>query len=228
MSLFSRKKDPQLAAFERDAVGHMDGLYANALRLTRTPADAEDLVQETYLRAYRFYERFEQGSNLRAWLFRIQFNTFVNRYRRQTKHHAILQEMADSPGVRGVMSRSSMRALSDPETAMLRPIVGREIGAALERLPEDQRVVVVLADIEEFSYREIAEIVGCPIGTVMSRLHRARRGLQSHLLEHAREYGLIPDSADATDPDSAAAQDGVGDPVSLDSYRSSRSTRGGL
>jgi len=226
MAIFSPKKDPQLIAFERDALGHLDALYANALRLTRNPHDAEDLLQETYLRAYRFHDRFEAGSNLRAWLFRIQFNTFVNRYRRQNKHKAILAEMGEAPDVRGVMSRSAMRALSDPESAMLRPLIGKEIERALDQLPEDQRVVVLLADVEEFSYREIAEIVGCPIGTVMSRLHRARRALQVELADHARQLGLI--SADVDDADDAddAGQDAEGaEPVSLSAYRAGRGGR---
>lgn len=219
MAFFSRKKDPKLTPFERDALTHFDALYANALRLTRSQPDAEDLVQETYLRAYRFHERFDEGSNLRAWLFRIQFNTFVNRYRRQNKHQAILQEMGEAPDVRGVMSRSAMRALSDPETTMLRPLVGKEIGRAVEALPEDQRVVVLLADVEEFSYREIAEIVGCPIGTVMSRLHRGRRALQVQLAGHARQLGLLEDEPDAE------ALDNDAPPVSLQAYRSSRGGR---
>lgn len=232
MRLFSRRKpDPELVAFEREALTHMDALYANALRLTKAPHDAEDLVQETFLRAHRFHDRFEQGSNLRAWLFRIQFNTFVNRYRRATKQQRILQEMGQSPDVRGVMSRSAMRALGDPDTGMLQPLVAREIGAALDALPEDQRTVVVLADVEEFSYREIAEIVGCPIGTVMSRLHRARRALQVHLLDQARLLGIVPPAADeapqveSVDETGAAPEqreDGRG-PVSLADYRRGRS-----
>lgn len=231
--LSSRKRDPDLVAFEREALEHMDALYANALRLTKSRQDAEDLVQETYLRAYRFHDRFEQGSNLRAWLFRIQFNTFVNRYRRATKQQAILQEMGKSPDVRGVMSRASMRALGDPDSGMLRPLLAREIATALDALPEDQRAVVLLADVEEFSYREIAEIVGCPIGTVMSRLHRGRRALQSQLLDHARMLGIVPaaDDADAAHADggSASAGDAASEatdgPVSLETYRKGRSAR---
>ena len=174
MAWLSKTKDPELAAFEKEAIQYLDNLYANALRLTHNPADAEDLVQETFLKAYRFRARFEQGSNLRAWLFRIQYNAFVNRYRRRTKRREIYDELSAGPVSELSVSSEAVSALSDPDSNALRPLLAAELEVALDTLPEDQRSVVLLADVEEFSYREIAEIVGCPIGTVMSRLHRAR------------------------------------------------------
>ena len=190
MPLFRRRKSPARERFEQEALPHMDVLYANALRLTRSQADAEDLVQETLLKAYRFYDRFEQGSNMKAWLLRIQYNTFVNRYRRVTKEAAIKESMGQSPSGEGVIGRAALAALTDPVSNALRPMVAKEIEAALETLPEEHRTVVLLADVEELSYKEIAEVLGCPIGTVMSRLHRARKTLRKHLLEQAAAHGI--------------------------------------
>ena len=221
MAWFRRNKDPQLVAFEKDATQYLDNLYANALRLTHNAADAEDLVQETFLKAYRFRERFEDGSNLRAWLFRIQYNAFVNRYRRKTKRREIYDELSQGPVAETSMSRSAVAALSDPDANALRPMLSGEIEAALSCLPEDQRTVVVLADVEEFSYREIAEIVGCPIGTVMSRLHRARAALRQRLEAQAQAMGIIPQPSKVDLQSSAQEVNQVDVPaaVDLDTYR---------
>ena len=183
MRLFPAKRDPLRDEFDTEVLPHMDALYANALRLTHSRPDAEDLVQETVLRSFRFFERFERGTNVKAWLLRIQYNTFVNRYRRTSKEREIKDSMAVEPSGEEVVSREALRALTDPTGNALRPLLAREIELALEALPEDHRMVVVLADIEELSYKEIAEVLGCPIGTVMSRLHRARRALRSRLLD---------------------------------------------
>ena len=215
MAWLSKTKDPELAAFEKEAIQYLDNLYANALRLTHNPADAEDLVQETFLKAYRFRARFEQGSNLRAWLFRIQYNAFVNRYRRRTKRREIYDELSAGPVSELSVSSEAVSALSDPDSNALRPLLAAELEVALDTLPEDQRSVVLLADVEEFSYREIAEIVGCPIGTVMSRLHRARAALKERLLDQARAMGIVGASADSGDEPAA--------PVRLDAYRRTRS-----
>jgi RNA polymerase sigma-70 factor (ECF subfamily) len=216
VSLFRRKPDPLRAEFESDAMTHLDALYGNAMRLTRSPADAEDLVQETFLKAYRFYDRFERGTNMRAWLFRIQYNTFVNHYRRSVRAQAASDTLKRDPAGQQLVGRSALRALTDSDSVVLRPLVAREIGAALDSLPEEHRIVVVLADIEGFAYKEIAEVVGCPIGTVMSRLHRARRTLRGLLVDHARHLGLAQD-------EQGEAEDGGVDPVSLDAYRRDRS-----
>lgn len=240
MAWFRPNTDPELASFEADAAQYLDALYANALRLTRNVSDAEDLVQETYVKAYRFRDRFEEGSNLRAWLFRIQYNTFVNRYRRHTKRREIYEELSQGPVGEAVVSRAGLAALADADANALRPMVAREIREALDGLPEDQRTVVLLADVEEFSYKEVAEIVGCPIGTVMSRLHRARKVLKERLAAQAQAMGIVPTPSASNDGagGSGAAGGGSGQedegqgpyspqaaPVSLAAYREQRSGR---
>lgn len=216
MGLFSFKRDPMREEFEAEVLPHTDALYANALRLTHSRPDAEDLVQETVLRSFRFFDRFERGTNVKAWLLRIQYNTFVNRYRRSTKEREIKDVMTVEPSGEDVVSRDALRALTDPTGNALRPLLAREIEAALETLPEDHRMVVVLADIEELSYKEIAEVLGCPIGTVMSRLHRARRTLRTRLLDQVEN----PANADQTAPAEA-------EPAQAVSLAAFRNRRGG-
>jgi RNA polymerase sigma-70 factor (ECF subfamily) len=225
MSWLSGRRDPAREEFDAAVLPHLDVLYANGLRLTRTHADAEDLVQETVLRAFRFFDRFEHGTNVKAWLLRIQYNTFVNRYRRSTKEREIKDSMAHEPTGEEVVSREALRSLTDPTGTALRPLIAREIEAALATLPDDHRMVVVLADIEELSYKEIAEVLGCPIGTVMSRLHRARRALRSQLLEHARPGITSETSQTKAEPESAAAEQDTGTAVSLAAYRRERRAR---
>ena len=220
MSWWQQRRDPVREAFDAEVLPHLDTLYANALRLTRSPADAEDLAQETVLRAYRFHDRFEPGSNMKAWLLRIQYNAFVNRYRRVTRERAVEKDGPDSAAGADVMSRDALRALTDPTGTALRPMVLRELETALETLPDDQRMVVLLADVEELSYKEIAEVIGCPIGTVMSRLHRARRALRERLMEHA-ENELGPAARGATEK-SEASEPPAPQAVSLEAYRQGR------
>ena len=191
-----KKRAAERRLFESEARPHLDALYSMALRLTRSPVDAEDLVQDTLVRAYRFYDRFEAGTNFKAWVLRIQMNTFVNRYRRATRERQVFEGPMAAPVGEGVMSRASMRALTDPVGDAQRRLIAREINRAFEELSEDARAMVLLADVEELSYKEIAEIVGCPIGTVMSRLHRARKQLQTSLQQHAIQLGLIEDVED--------------------------------
>ncbi len=191
MGLFGNSKTPARKQFEADALQHMDALYGAALRLTRRPSDAEDLVQDTYVKAYRFYDKFEPGTNLKAWLFKILTNTFINRYRRATRERSTFDGIDAGPVGDGVMSRTAMRALTDPSSDFDRMLLAREIQNALDQLPDDYRLMVVLADLEELSYKEIAEIVGCPIGTVMSRLHRGRKLMQRQLLLQAAQLGII-------------------------------------
>ncbi len=209
------RRDPMREQFDAEVLPNLDVLYTNALRLTHAQADAEDLVQETVLRAFRFFDRFERGTNVKAWLLRIQYNTFVNRYRRSTKEREIKDSMSHEPSGEDVVSRDALRALTDPTGTALRPLVAREIDAALAALPEEHRLVVVLADVEELSYKEIAEVLGCPIGTVMSRLHRARRALRGHLLEYARPSA-------AAQPAPAEQEAGA---VSLEAYRREHKAR---
>jgi RNA polymerase sigma-70 factor (ECF subfamily) len=199
--------------FERDALAHLDALYATALRLTRSPADADDLVQDTFMKAHRFREHFEAGTNLKAWLFKILTNTFINKYRRTTREREVLDDAGQGPVGEGVMSHAAMRALVDPQGVALEPLVAAEIERALEQLPEDYRTMVLLADVEELSYKEIADVVGCPIGTVMSRLHRARKQLQQHLYEHAVRAGIV---------DEAALEGATEAPIALEAWRERR------
>ena len=205
----SRKIAAERKLFEEEARPHLDALYSTALRLTRSPVDAEDLVQDTLVRAYRFFDRFEAGTNFKAWLLRIQMNTFVNRYRRATRERQVFDGPMAAPVGEGVMSRATMRALTDPVGDAQRQLIAQEINRAFDALSEDARAMVLLADVEELSYKEIAEVMGCPIGTVMSRLHRARKQLQGSLQQHARQLGIIEDDDEE-----------VEDPVSLEAFRS--------
>lgn len=215
---FAKPENPLREQFEAAALPHLGALYANALHLTRSEADAEDLVQDTILKAYRFFDRFEQGTNIKAWLFRIQYNTFVNLYRRAGKQSAATDRGNWSSLAGDFVSEGALRALTEPEREAFRPLVAREIDSAFEDLSEEYRSVLLLADVEEYSYREIADIMGCPLGTVMSRLHRARRALRRALLERA--VGM--DAPDAGAGDAERTQGGSA-PVSLDDFRRQRS-----
>jgi RNA polymerase sigma-70 factor, ECF subfamily len=181
------------ARFTEQAMELMPSLYAAAMRMTRNPADAEDLVQETYLRAYRGFGGFEQGTNLKAWLYRILTNTYINSYRAKKRRpeQTELDEVEDlflyrklSGSARAALGRSA-------EEELFEAFTDDEVKAAVEALPEQFRMPVYLADVEGFSYKEIAEILEIPIGTVMSRLHRGRRGLQKRLWDFATTHRLV-------------------------------------
>jgi RNA polymerase sigma-70 factor, ECF subfamily len=177
--------------FERDALAHLPTLLAVSSRLTRNGTEAEDLVQDTLLKALKAREHFAQGSNMRAWLLRILTNTFINRYRRGGLERSVLDGPDADPLADGWIGASTMEAMRDPESRALRSLLEKEILAALDELPEEFRLAVVLSDVEELSYKEIADIMGCPIGTVMSRLHRGRRLLKGRLYQHARSLGIV-------------------------------------
>src|SRR5678815_4277292 len=179
---------PSADAFAREAVGHLDALYAVACKLTRNPSEAEDLVQDTMLKAMRAREQFHAGTNLKAWLFRILTNTFINKYRRGGLERSVLDGPDADPLADGWIGASTMEAMRDPESRAMRALLEKEIVAALDELPEEFRLAVVLSDVEELSYKEISEIMGCPIGTVMSRLHRGRRLLKGRLYQHCLLY----------------------------------------
>ncbi|MBI3585859.1 MAG: sigma-70 family RNA polymerase sigma factor [Ignavibacteriales bacterium] len=186
LSRTTRKKHNE---FEQEALPHMDVLYNFALRTTGNEDDARDLLQETYLKAYRFWEKYEKGTNIRAWLFRIMKNSYINRYRKETKE----PDKVDYDEIENFYN--SIRAEStdpnDLQQKLFGNLLGDEVAKALESLPEDFRTVVILSDIEGLTYEEIAEFVECPIGTVRSRLHRGRKLLQVTLYEYAKSQGMI-------------------------------------
>jgi RNA polymerase sigma-70 factor (ECF subfamily) len=171
---------------------HMPSLYSAALRMTRNPADAEDLVQETYLRAFRGFGGFTEGTNLKAWLYRILTNTFINRYRAKKRRpeETDFDDVEDFYLYRRLGGLEEARAHRSAEDELMDLFPEAEVKDAVESLPENFRLPVLLADVEGFSYKEIAEILDIPIGTVMSRLHRGRKALQKALYEFAAERGL--------------------------------------
>jgi RNA polymerase sigma-70 factor (ECF subfamily) len=186
------------ANFERDALQYSRQLYSAAMRMARNPADAEDLVQETFLKAYRAYNTFEEGTNLKAWLYRILTNTYINKYRRDNRRpsEVDLGDVEDLYLYRRIGSEESADAARTTEDRVLDGLVESEIKEAVEGLPENFRMPVLLADLEGFSYKEIAEILDVPIGTVMSRLHRGRKAMQKRLWEFASQRGLVPEGTE--------------------------------
>jgi RNA polymerase sigma-70 factor (ECF subfamily) len=200
-------------SFAEECVSHIDALYGVACRLTRNPTEAEDLVQDALVKAMRARHQFLVGTNLKAWLFRILTNTFINKYRRDGHEHALFDGPDADPLADGWVSASTMRQLRDPEQVALLPMVEGEVGRALDALPTEFKLAVILCDVEEFSYQEIADIMGCPIGSVMSRLHRGRKLLQRSLYEHALALGIVKGEAQVGGGSATAA------PADLAAYR---------
>jgi len=178
--------------FEAAAMPFVDALYNTAYRMTRNAEDAEDLVQEAYLKAYKYYDKFEEGTNFKAWLFKIMKNTFINNYRKKQQappqsDFADIEESFETQ----VSEEAGQKKIKNPEEELLQDVLDEDVQRAIDELPPDYRMVVLLADLENFSYKEIAEILDVPVGTVMSRLYRGRRLLEKVMLEYAREHGYI-------------------------------------
>jgi len=201
------------ATFADQAMDFMAPLYSAALRMTRNPADAEDLVQETYLKAYRGFGGFTEGTNLKAWLYRILTNTYINSYRAKKRRpdETELDEAEDLYLYRRLGGLEAVTAGRSAEDELMDFFTDQEVKDAIEALPEQFRMAVLLADVEGFSYKEIAEILEIPIGTVMSRLHRGRKALQKRLFAFASQRGLVPDGL--ADPNFPNSEPGVPAPA---------------
>lgn len=195
--------------FEALALAHLDPLYSAALRLTKNERDAEDLVQDTCMRAYRFFDKFERGTNMKAWLFKILTNTFINKYRRKVKERSVVEGSEREAVHERFVSRDNTDFAANPEQYLFDRLLSDDVLRAIDALPIDFRLVVILADLQEFSYKEIAEILECPVGTVMSRLFRGRKLLQKTLRDYAQGSGVLP--ADEAREEAT--------PVQLDEYR---------
>jgi RNA polymerase sigma-70 factor (ECF subfamily) len=202
------------ADFERQALVHTDALFGAAYRLTRNPRDAEDLVQDALLRAYRFWDSYQQDSNCKAWLLRIVTNTFINEYQRKKRSREVLDAAtAEQDATDGVLVHAEAGDKQSPERALLDRSVSDDVQKALDALPYDFRTAVVLCDVQGLSYKEIAEIMECPVGTVMSRLFRGRKLLASSLREFAKGEGYVRDEGTAKDDKKT---------VDLDQYRAQK------
>lgn len=203
------------ARYDRDVLPHVHALYGAAMRYTRSPDDANDLVQETLFKAWRSYDSFTEGTNCKAWLFRILTNTFINKYRRSHKERDIVEGAGQLGAEHELVHIPSKQRFLDPEGALADEALADEVQAALAALPVDFRTVVVLSDLEGFAYKEVADIAGIPVGTVMSRLFRGRRLLQEALFGYAVEQGVLHPTLDA-------GREGRSEPLSLDDYRKRR------
>ena len=191
MAELTREEVQKQEDFEEEIIPHLDAMYNFALRLTSDPSDAEDLVQDTIVKAFRFFSSYEKGTNAKAWLFRILKNSYINNYRKKSKKPS--QVDYDEVATFYETIRAERTDTSDLEDKMFRDLIDDDISNALDELPEDFRTVVLLCDVEGFTYEEIANMLDVPIGTIRSRLHRGRNLLKSQLMEYAKERGYQPD-----------------------------------
>ncbi|MFQ5452773.1 MAG: sigma-70 family RNA polymerase sigma factor [Candidatus Zixiibacteriota bacterium] len=193
MSDRTKEEQTKRKGFETEAIPHMDALYRTALRMTKNDNDAQDLVQETYVKAYRFWDKFELGSNCRAWLFRIMTNIFINEYRSKARSPmAVNVDDIDDNFLYGQLA--TVEGVKNPEVQLFNKIFDDDVKKAIENLPDDFRLVVVLSFLEGFSYQEIANIADLQLGTVKSRLHRGRKLLQKELFDYAIKNGYVKDA----------------------------------
>ena len=213
------------AEFERQALVHADALYGAAYRLTRNPRDAEDLVQDALLRAFRFWDSFEQDSNCKAWLLRIVTNTFINEYQRKKRSREVLDAAtAEQEATDGVLVHAEATIQKNPERTLLDRSVSDDVQRALEALPDDFRTAVVLCDVQGLSYKEIADIMQTPVGTVMSRLFRGRKLLAAALRDFALAEGYVRDTATSSETVKPQPKPAVA--IDLDAYRVERAAKG--
>jgi RNA polymerase sigma-70 factor (ECF subfamily) len=229
------------ADFERQALAHLDALFGAAYRLTRNARDAEDLVQDSLLRAYRFWDSFQQDSNCKAWLLRIVTNTFINEYQRRKRSREVLDAAnAEQQATDGVLVHSTATDKQAPDRLLMEHSVSDDVQRALEQLPDDFRTAVILCDMQGLSYKEIAEIMECPVGTVMSRLFRGRKLLAAALREFAVAEGYVKDTDAKSETKSqnqtiasrgsAAARntpEGSAQTIDLEKYRAAKVAREG-
>ena len=209
--------DDKRQDFERHALVHLDTLYGAAHRLTRNPRDAEDLVQDAVLRAYRFWDSFQRDSNCKAWMLRILTNTFINEYQRKKRSRQILDAATvEQDATDGVLMHAGRDEQRDPQALLVERSVSDDVKRALDALPDDFRTAVVLCDVEGLSYKEIADSMDCPVGTVMSRLFRGRKLLAASLRQFAEAEGYVRTTPAAT----------TNAPVNLDAYRAKRAREG--
>lgn len=212
-------------SFDEDVLSHLDALYGVAFRMTKDAAAAEDLVHDTVVKAIRARHQYQTGTNLKAWLLRILTNTFINRHRRGGLERDVLEGPDAGPLADRWTGAATMRGMRQPEREALAPLIQAEVQRALDSLPEHFRMAVVLSDVEGLTYKEIAEVMDTPIGTVMSRLHRARAMLQNLLRAHAVALGIVPDEDDQPADEPLQPRQAVNDdatPVSLTEYRTRR------
>jgi RNA polymerase sigma-70 factor (ECF subfamily) len=221
------------AEFERQALVHTDALFGAAYRLTRNARDAEDLVQDSLLRAYRFWGSFEQDSNCKAWLLRIVTNTFINEYQRRKRSREVLDAAsAEQDATDGVLLHAGATDRQSPERTLLERSVSDDVQRALDSLPDDFRTAVVLCDVQGLSYKEIADIMQTPVGTVMSRLFRGRKLLAAALREFAISEGYVkPDGPERTEridrPEKSEPREHTDETIDLEKYRATRTAREG-
>jgi RNA polymerase sigma-70 factor (ECF subfamily) len=183
--------EPRKWDFTTGELPYRDQLYKSALRMTRSVEDAEDLIQETYLKAYKYYARFSEGTNFKAWLFKIMKNTFINSYRKKKLQPPKVDFDEIQEGLEETLMDQAQASLLDPESWLMAVEMDHEVREALLSLPHDYKMVVLLADLEGFAYKEIADILAVPVGTVMSRLYRGRRMLEKSLLSFGRRYNYV-------------------------------------